>query len=270
MQPIVIDTARGLPRLQARPGWRGIDLLSDVHLCAEMPRTFDAWRRHLLNTPADAVLILGDLFEVWVGDDTRGEAFESACLQTLREAAQHKTVAWMPGNRDFLLGRAALDDCGVHALADPTLLLAFGQRLLLSHGDALCLGDTAYQRFRVQVRGADWQREFLALPLAERRQRARAMRDASRAHQALQAQQASQSGQPSSDGYADVDAAAAATWLDQAGAQALVHGHTHHPGSHVLADGKRRHVLGDWDHDVSPPRAQMLRLDASGLHPLVP
>ena len=243
------------PALRADPAWRCIDLISDVHLHADMPRTFEAWRHHLLHTPADAVLMLGDLFEVWVGDDQRGAGFEARCLQVLQAAARQRVLAFLPGNRDFLLGEAMLAASGLLRLADPTVLIAFGQRWLLSHGDALCLSDTAYQQFRQQVRAPAWQQAFLAQPLQVRQQQARAMRDASAAHQARQ---------PAA-GWADVDDLAAAAWLDAAAAPALIHGHTHRPASHALPGGRSRHVLGDWDFDATPPRASALRLTSSGL-----
>lgn len=252
---------RGLPAFascQAAAGWRSIDLLSDVHLHADMPRTFDAWRAHLLGTPADAIFILGDLFELWVGDDAAGSPFEAQCAAVLQQAGRQRTVAFMPGNRDFLVGDALLAVTGMQRLADPTLLLAFGQRWLLSHGDALCLADTDYQQFRQQVRSEAWQAPFLAQPLAERQRQARAMRDASAAHQAGQ--------RP--DQWADVDDAEAARWLAAAQAGTLVHGHTHRPATHALPGGGQRQVLGDWDFDHGAPRARALRLSAAGLQVL--
>lgn len=243
---------------QADPAWTQIDLLSDVHLHADMPRTFEAWRAHLLGTSADAVLMLGDLFEVWVGDDARFGPFEAACVEVLREAGLHRALGFLPGNRDFLVGDALLAETGMQRLADPTLLQAFGRRWLLTHGDALCLADTAYQQFRQQVRGDTWQRPFLALPLDERQRQARLMRDASAAHQARQ----------SPDQWSDVDDVAAAAWLRAAGAQVMVHGHTHRPATHALPGGGARHVLGDWDFDHGAPRARCLRLSAAGLQVL--
>jgi UDP-2,3-diacylglucosamine hydrolase len=151
-----------------------------------------------------------------------------------------------------------LASAGMQGLADPTLLDAFGQRWLLSHGDALCLDDADYQRFRTQVRSAAWQQAFLAQPLAARERQARQMRDASMAHQATQG--------PA--GWSDVDDAEAARWLAAAGSTTLIHGHTHRPGVHGLPGGGVRHVLGDWDVDHGAPRARILRLDATGLQPL--
>jgi UDP-2,3-diacylglucosamine hydrolase len=243
---------------EADPRWRTIDLLSDVHLSADMPRTFDVWARHLLETPADAVLMLGDLFEVWVGDDSRHEGFERECADVLSRASARRTLAFMPGNRDFLVGPGLLAQCGVKGLADPTVLSAWGQRILLTHGDALCLADQAYQRFRAQVRDAAWQERFLRQPLPQRQAQARAMREASEAHQ---------SGM-SPDLSTDVDEAAALAWLQAADATVMVHGHTHRPARHTLSGGAVRHVMGDWDFDGRSPRARLLRLTAAGLQTL--
>ncbi|QPF73303.1 UDP-2,3-diacylglucosamine diphosphatase [Roseateles sp. DAIF2] len=241
--------------LTAPPGWSAIDFLSDLHLAPELPATLAALRRQLQDSPADAFFLLGDIFEVWIGDDARHEDFEAECLALLRAAG--RPLFFMAGNRDFLLGEAMARDAGLTRLTDPTVLEAFGQRLLLSHGDALCLADADYQRFRAQVRADDWQREFLARPLAERRALARQMRDASRAAQ--------RGLDPMS--WADVDAAAAADWLRQARCQVLLHGHTHRPAVHELGGGLRRWVLSDWDLDHDA-RGDVLRLSAAGLQRL--
>jgi len=240
---------------RADPAWRRIDLLSDVHLHPAGPRTFEAWRDHLLGTPADAVLILGDLFEVWVGDDSRHAGFELSCAEVLASAARHKAVGFMHGNRDFLLGDAMQAAVGLQFLADPTLAEAWGDKLLLTHGDALCVSDTDYQRFRKEVRAQAWQAAFLALPLAERQRRARNMRDASRAHQTSR----------TPEQWADVDDALAIEWLRAAGVRTLVHGHTHRPARHDLGVGLERRVLGDWEFDAKRPRAQVLVWTEAGL-----
>ena len=95
------------PVFEADPAWQSIDLLSDVHLHADQRHTFAAWRDHLLGTPADAVLMLGDLFKVWVGDDARHGTFEAQCLAVLQAASRQRVLAFMPGNRDFLIGDCA-------------------------------------------------------------------------------------------------------------------------------------------------------------------
>jgi UDP-2,3-diacylglucosamine hydrolase len=238
------------------PEWRAIDFISDLHLSPSTPRTFDAWARHLRESPADAMFILGDLFEVWIGDDARTPgSFAQRAADVLLDAAARRPMHFMVGNRDFLVGAAMLRECGVVALPDPTLLDAWGQRLLLTHGDALCLDDTEYQAFRAQVRGASWRRDFLARPLAEREQMARAMRDAS---------ERIKRSKPVPE-WADVDAAAAVAWMHAAGSRTLIHGHTHRPGSDVLAPGYTRWVLSDWDCDAAPHRAEALRLTRDGL-----
>ncbi|MFT3955396.1 MAG: UDP-2,3-diacylglucosamine diphosphatase [Piscinibacter sp.] len=242
--------------LAAPADWTAIDFISDLHLAEETPRTFEAWATHLRDTPASAVFILGDLFEVWIGDDARHAGFEARCAEVLAEAASRRTVAFMCGNRDFLVGAELLRDCGVLALPDPTVLLAFGERLLLSHGDALCLDDVDYQRFRAQVRSPAWQREFLAKPLAERAQIARTMR----AH----SEQRKRSMAPAD--WSDIDRATAVRWMHEAQTPTLIHGHTHRPAHEDLAPGFVREVLSDWDTDhAGPPRAEVLRLKRSGL-----
>lgn len=240
--------------------WRAIDLISDLHLDAAHPATFEGWKRQLLGASADAVFLLGDVFEAWVGDDARFDGFERECAQVLKAASARRTVAFMAGNRDFLVGEALLADCGVQRLHDPTLLTAWGRTALLTHGDALCLADTDYQRFRAMVRDPAWQQAFLARPLAERQAMARQMRDAS---------EANKRGQSFAD-WADVDSEAAVAWLRAAGARQMIHGHTHRPGSGPLAPGFERHVLSDWDLDVPAPRAEVLRLTPAGIARLTP
>jgi UDP-2,3-diacylglucosamine hydrolase len=240
---------------QAEPGWRSIEFISDLHLAEATPRTFGAWARYLRETQADAVFILGDLFEVWIGDDARTPgSFALRAADVLCDAAARRPVGFMAGNRDFLVGAALLRDCGVIALPDPTLLDAWGHRVLLTHGDELCLDDTAYQKFRAEVRSDAWRQAFLARPLAEREQIARRMRDAS---------EDAKRAKPIAD-WVDVDTAAAVSWMHAAGSHTLVHGHTHRPGSEALAPAFMRHVLSDWDCEATPPRAQVLRLTRDG------
>jgi len=244
----------GAQTLNAPPSWRCIDFISDIHLHDGLPRTTAALQRYLSATPADAIFVLGDLFEAWLGDDMRTEPHEAGCLRMLRQAGQEHELFIMVGNRDFLLGHAFLADCGATALPDPTVLTAFGQRALLIHGDELCLADTDYLRFRTQVRQPAWQQAFLAQPLSSRLAQARQMRAASQQHQQTQA---------ATTGYADVDEACARDWLQAAQATLLIHGHTHRPASEAFAGGTR-HVLSDWDIDHGAPRAQVLRWKAEG------
>lgn len=248
--------------LTAAPAWRTVDFLSDLHLDPDHEATVQALAGYLAHTPADAIFLLGDLFEVWVGDDALAEpgSFESRCCALLAQAARQHALYFLHGNRDFLIGEGFARASGVALLPDPTVLAFAGQRWLLSHGDALCLDDVEYQRFRALARSPAWQHAFLAAPLAQRRAQARSMRAQSEAHK------------HASSWYADVDHPAALAWLQAASAQALIHGHTHRPATHVLAPGQLRHVLSDWDLDATPPRAEVLRLTAKGLErlPLAP
>ena len=245
---------------RAPEAWRMVDFISDLHLQPELPRTYQAFASHLRDTPADAVFILGDLFEAWVGDDMRHTGFEAQVTEVLKDASSRLSLAFMAGNRDFLVGGSMLQECGVMALSDPTVLVAFGERLLLTHGDALCLDDQAYQRFRAEVRNETWRQAFLARPLAERRAMAARMRDASMAHQR---------GQDAAV-WADIDVAAAVSWMHEAGTPLMVHGHTHRPGTQELAPGFRRTVLSDWELDAATPRAEVLRLTRHGLERIRP
>ncbi|HZY15391.1 MAG TPA: UDP-2,3-diacylglucosamine diphosphatase, partial [Ramlibacter sp.] len=149
--------------LRASPAWRSIDCISDLHLQPAGPATFAAWRRYMEATPADAVFILGDLFEAWVGDDAAQQpGFEADCAGVLQAAARRIPVYFLAGNRDFLVGPGLAQATGLKLLHDPTVLAFGAQRWLLSHGDALCVDDHAYQAFRAQVRAAGWQQAFLA------------------------------------------------------------------------------------------------------------
>jgi UDP-2,3-diacylglucosamine hydrolase len=253
--------------LAAPAHWRSIDFISDLHLHAQEPANFTAWQRYLESSTADAIIILGDLFEVWVGDDCLHSAtasvsislsdagFEDRCRSALHACSQHKPLYFMHGNRDFLVGPAALAACGMQLLPDPTVLTFGGLRYLLSHGDELCTADTDYQKFRALVRSSAWQAEFLARPLAEREQMARSMRAQSEARKQL--------GGP----WVDLDPQATAQWMHTARADHMIHGHTHEGADHAAAARQgagTRHVLCDWHADAVPPRAQVLRVSTDG------
>jgi len=258
----VTTTVPRFEELAAPSHWRTVEFISDLHLQASEPATVAAWQHYLQTTQADALFILGDLFEVWVGDDALLEprSFEAQGCAALKAAAQRLPVYFMHGNRDFLAGPAFLAHCGVTGLSDPAVLGFGDQRFLLSHGDLLCLDDVDYQRFRVQARSETWQTQFLSQPLATRRAQARGIRQESEARK--------QSGVT----YADVDGSAAIAWLQAADAHTLIHGHTHRPADHALAPGLARVVLSDWDAAALPPRVETLRLSPAGLEriPLVP
>jgi UDP-2,3-diacylglucosamine hydrolase len=255
--------------------WQAVDFISDLHLHSADQATFAGFQRYLripLAQRADALFILGDLFEVWVGDDVLlpqaddaqqpERSFLREYIALLKAHSQHTPTFFMVGNRDFLLGPAALAAADMTGLDDPTVLDFLGQRWLLSHGDALCLEDTDYQRFRHEVRSPAWQQVFLARPLAEREALAADMRARSEARKQLLVNDPAL--------WADIDPDAARQALDQAGALTLIHGHTHRPARHALGpnahgDATQRVVLSDWDLRSTQPRAEVLRLDAHGL-----
>lgn len=244
-----------IQELQAPASWRTAEFISDLHLQSGEPATFEAWRGYLQGSQADAIFILGDLFEVWVGDDAALEAgFAADCAAVLRAAAGARPVFFMHGNRDFLVGPGLMRACGATLLQDPTVLGFAGRRWLLTHGDALCLSDTEYQQFRGVVRAPGWQQAFLARPLAERQAIARDLR--------VQSEARKQAGVD----YGDVDSGAATQWLAAADADTMVHGHTHRPADHALPNGRKRIVLSDWDAAATPARLEILRLDATGVH----
>ena len=250
-----VDDTTALPpfaRLEAPANWRAVELISDLHLDEGDSPTFEAWRRYMASTAADALIILGDLFEVWVGDDAADRpGFAAHCAQVLRETGTRLPVFFMHGNRDFLVGAGLLDGCGVKLLDDPTVLEFAGTRWLLTHGDALCVDDADYVRFRAEVRAPGWQRAFLARPLPERQAIGRDLRSQSETRKR------------SGASYGDVDPALAQQWLDAVSADVLVPGHTPRPGDHALG-ARQGIVLSDWDASAAPPRLQVLRLSAAG------
>jgi UDP-2,3-diacylglucosamine hydrolase len=182
---------------------------------------------------------------------------EARAREALRQAAARgRAVHVMVGNRDFLLGSRFLAAAGAHAVADPTMLCAFGTRLVVTHGDLLCTRDVAYQRFRRVVRQPLLQRLFGTLPRGLRESFGRSTRAQSRGHEHRAAP----------DSRYDVDDDTTLAWLDAIGAPRLLHGHTHKPASHELAGGRERLVLADWELDHGgAPRGDIVRWTAHGL-----
>jgi UDP-2,3-diacylglucosamine hydrolase len=255
-------TLPNFAELHASQSWVTVDFISDLHLSESEPATFEAWQRYMSTTTADAVFILGDLFEVWVGDDSiRADLssssanlnFEERCTLELQAAGKRLSLYFMQGNRDFLVGEQLMTACNASLLADPTVLTFQQQRYLLTHGDMLCLADTQYLAFRDVVRQPVWQQMQLAKPLAERQAIGRHMR--------LE----SQKNQQNLLEYADVDTDAALSWLQAAHAKTMIHGHTHKPADHDLGEAFKRIVMTDWDLKATPNRAEVLRLSNNGL-----
>lgn len=215
--------------------------VSDLHLAPERPETAERFL-DFLRGPASAagrLFILGDLFEVWIGDDDLDDPFHAAIVAGLRRYADSgHDLGIMHGNRDFLLGEAFFGASAARPIADPSVVDLPGGATLLLHGDSLCVDDQAYIDFRDQVRDPAWQRAFLAKSRAERRAIALKYRADSRD---------AQTGKTSA--ILDVNQDAVHAALRASGCRRMIHGHTHRAAHHTLdIDGERheRWVLPDW------------------------
>jgi UDP-2,3-diacylglucosamine hydrolase len=231
--------------------------ISDLHLQESHPRTAEAFFRFLAEhaARADALYLLGDIFEYWAGDDDLGTPFHQRIVSALRELADSGVaVYWMAGNRDFLAGQDFARAAGLTLLPDPTVITIGGQTIALVHGDAQCTDDLKYMAFRTQVRDPAWQQQFLAMPLEQRKAIIAGLREGSR-----QAQ-----GEKSYE-IMDVTADAVAALHEATGADTIIHGHTHRPALHQDPQtGRRRYVLPDWELDAEPPRGGWIAIDAHG------
>jgi UDP-2,3-diacylglucosamine hydrolase len=214
--------------------------VSDVHLDAAAPEATEQFVNFLRAEAAgaEALYILGDLFEAWVGDDDEEPGNERVCC-ALRELNGSGVACFaLHGNRDFLLGTGFCARSGCRLLSDPVIAELGGERVLLTHGDALCVDDHPYQELRTIVRERAWQQRFLALPRPHREQLADEARAGSRRHTSRTVPY-----------IMDVNAAAVTAAFRSTGARRIVHGHTHRPGMHDLeVDGRpvQRIVLGAW------------------------
>ncbi|MCX7033341.1 MAG: UDP-2,3-diacylglucosamine diphosphatase [Arenimonas sp.] len=228
--------------------------VSDLHLDASRPGITRLFLDFLAGEArqAQALYVLGDLFEAWVGDDDPGEPGAATCAALKALADSGVPVFLMRGNRDFLFGPGIAARSGATLLADPCVVDLHGRPTLLMHGDLLCSDDAGYQAFRRQVRDPAWQATFLAQPLAARQAFAAKARAASREHQSGMG-----------EAITDANAAAVVEVMSRHGVDRLIHGHTHRPAIHALALQGRpatRVVLGDWYEQGS-----VLRVDADGL-----
>lgn len=228
--------------------------ISDLHLSEEQPHTtqlFLDFTRDIAPV-ADALYILGDLFEYWAGDDDRDTPFHRQIISAMRELSRQGTPVFiMHGNRDFLMDQQLAQECNATLLPDPALLDLYGTPTLLTHGDALCTDDTGYQAFRLQVRQLAWRNNFLAQPLAQRKAQIEQMRKMSAEHK-----------QGTTMEIMDVNQAAVAGLFRDYHYPRMIHGHTHRQKHHLHeVDGKtcERWVLGDW-HKTG----NALRCDAAG------
>ncbi len=219
--------------------------ISDLHLCDERPETIRAFLAFLAQPArqASALYILGDLFDYWAGDDDESplNVLIADALRGLADSGVH--VYFMAGNRDFLLGERFAAQAGLTLLPDPSEITIDARTVLISHGDALCTDDTAYQQYRKQVRDPAWQRRFLDQPLARRKVLIEDLR-----------RRSTLAKRDKPDEIMDVNPDAVTRLLRRRDYPILIHGHTHRPARHLhLIDGKycERWVLSDW-HDDAP------------------
>ncbi len=189
---------------------------------------------------ADALYILGDFFEVWIGDDD-DSPFNHSIIRILRDYRDNGGLLYfMVGNRDFLIGEGFAKQTGAQLLTDPTVIDLYGKKVLLMHGDSLCTLDTEYMAFRQQARSEPWQSQLLSQPLEVRRQIAKDLREQSQSMNSLKA-----------DDIMDVTPEEVDRSMSDHGVNLMIHGHTHRPARHSLDDGNReRIVLGDWHEDA--------------------
>lgn len=229
--------------------------ISDLHLQAAHPHNAAAFQHFLAERAmaAQALYLLGDLFEYWAGDDDLDYPFHQAIIGSLRAVSDAGVALyWIAGNRDFLAGSAFAAAAGLTLLAEPHVASIGGQAITLVHGDAECTADTKYMEFRAQVRAPGWQQQFLAMPLAQRKAIIAGLREGSREAHSTK-----------SDEIMDVTPQAIDDLFQRTGTDTIIHGHTHRPALHV-AGGKRRFVLPDWDVDADPPRGGWIAVDAGG------
>lgn len=215
--------------------------ISDLHLDqdkAEITQNFLSFIQTRA-IQARVLYILGDLFEVWLGDDDEAIDFQSV-FTALKQLSESTEIYFIHGNRDFLIGRSFAERTGMTIIQEPTVIKMGSKRVGLMHGDLLCTDDVDYQNFRCMVRKPEWQQQFLGQSLSQRQAIASSLRDKST--RAMEAKEFE---------IMDVNQHTVLKYFDQLNIDVLIHGHTHRPGIHTSANGKQRIVLGDWNPEAS-------------------
>lgn len=220
-------------------------MISDLHLSPESPQLaalFEAFIKTQIvdhSRPPESLIILGDLFDYWIGDDAAADIGQTQNLNTLRTVSDAGTrLYFVHGNRDFLVGPEFERATGAKLLDAISLIDLPGARIVTCHGDELCTDDVEHQKFRAMVRDAKWQTEFLSQPIAERQAyagRAREMSETSKSAKSME--------------IMDVSTDAVDALMNDANVHILVHGHTHRPAVHN--GDNTRLVLGDWQTSAS-------------------
>jgi UDP-2,3-diacylglucosamine hydrolase len=215
--------------------------ISDLHLDQNRPEIIEYFVTFLKAraTHARALYILGDLFEVWLGDDDEVTAFSEA-FEALSDFSSRAELYFMHGNRDFLVGQNLSAKLNMTLLTEPQLLQLGEQKIALMHGDLLCSDDVDYQNFRKLVRQPEWQQDFLSKPLSERQNIADALR-----------KESAQAMDRKTTQIMDVNQQTVERTFNHLDIDILIHGHTHRPAIHQLSGNKQRIVLGDWHPEAS-------------------
>lgn len=226
--------------------------ISDLHLGEQLPFVTEKFRELLTNLSSDieALYILGDLFEVWIGDDEE-TAFQQEISKLIKTASLHCPIYFMPGNRDFLLGKAYCELSGMTYLRDPSCIHLYKQKTLLLHGDSLCKQDKLHQYYRFIVRSRFFKRVFLSLPLSYRKTIALKMR-----------QRSKQRNQAISDELMDIDSNSLKKLMKKQQCTQAIYGHTHRPSIYyfdIETELKKVFVLSDWHS-----HGNTLEFDATG------
>jgi UDP-2,3-diacylglucosamine hydrolase len=224
--------------------------ISDLHLDDRRPETTALLLDFLQTeaTGADALYILGDLFEFWLGDDVPSKCSLAVAAELSGLAGKGVPCYFMHGNRDFLLGEGYAEQAGMTLLQEEHVADLYGERVLLMHGDSMCTDDVPYQQFRAMVRNPDWQRQLLSKSPQERLQIALQARDASAEHK----------GNVAMD-IMDVNPGEVSAAFARHDVYRMIHGHTHRPATHDLTvndQAAQRIVLGDWYTQGSVLRVQ--------------
>ncbi|MCP4188622.1 MAG: UDP-2,3-diacylglucosamine diphosphatase [Gammaproteobacteria bacterium] len=215
--------------------------ISDCHLDANRQDITDQLSTFLQNRARKArfLYILGDLFETWIGDDDPAVCY-SVVFDALQKLADKTKIFFLPGNRDFLVGERSAEKMSASLIGDPCFITLDQQRIALLHGDSLCTDDVEYQQFREMVRSHEWQSEFLAKPLNERKLIVTELR-----------QQSKVAIQDKSMDVIEVNQMSAVESFDELNVDIIIHGHTHQPAIHRYERNRMRYVLGDWNPQPS-------------------
>tara|TARA_S200000501_G_scaffold372553_1_gene417796 strand:+ start:1991 stop:2752 length:762 start_codon:yes stop_codon:yes gene_type:complete len=229
--------------------------VSDVHLCDGKPKTYEAFLKFLKIKAffSKKLYLLGDIFEYWAGDDDINSSFQKKVINNLKKISKSGTkIFWLSGNRDFLVGEEFAKKCGFTIITEPYIASISNKKVLLFHGDAQCIDDTEYIKFRTKVRNQNWQKSFLNQSLSERKSLISKMRSQSKKAKTLKEKHTM-----------DVNQNAINDLFLNHNVNIMIHGHTHLPGLHITKN-KFRYVLSDWNCESNIQIGGWIHIDMLG------